>query len=117
SARSRASPRTMAKPIPTVHPVTNARLPRSFKSLTAFTLKVKSSSRVEPGKARVEIGLQILDVLETDMQAKCRSFRLPCGGGAVVLWVERKDQALETAPGIAHTEQAEAIEHRGNSLV
>jgi hypothetical protein len=28
-------PRAMVKPVPTVDPVTNARLPRSFKSMTA----------------------------------------------------------------------------------
>src|SRR5690349_7037130 len=109
SARSRARPRAMAKPIPTVDPVTNARLPRSFKSMTAFPLTVKSGSRVEPGKARVEIGLQILDVLEPDMQTQCRTLRVPCRCGAVVSRIEGNNKALEAAPRITHTEQAEAV--------
>lgn len=116
SARSRASPRAMAKPMPAVDPVIRARLPRSFKSMISVFPCGSAVSR-KPREAGLEIGLQVLDVLETYMETNRGARSSPRGRSAIIARVERQDEALEATPGIAHAEQADAVEHGGKRAV
>jgi len=59
---------------------------------------------IEPFEARLEIGLQILNVFEPGMDPERRSCRLPCRRRPVLARIERQDQALEAAPTIPHAE-------------
>ena len=67
---------------------------------------------LHPGKSRIEIGLEILGVLEPDLQAQARPAGIECRGGAVVLAIEGHDEALEPSPGISHRRRASA--HRAS---
>src|ERR1700733_1677020 len=74
-----------------------------------------SRRRPQPRKAAVEVGLQILDVLEPDAEthrrAAGRKARRGARGGAV----EGKGEAFIAAPGIADSKQLKAVEERGDS--
>ena len=65
--------------------------------------------RAEPP---VEVGLQILDVLEADAEANRRAAGGEARRGAGVRAVERNGEALVAAPRIAEAEQLEPIEER-----
>ncbi len=54
--------------------------------------------RVEGRKPALEIGLEILDILQPDVEPQGRAARRPLGGGAIARAVEWNDQALEAAP-------------------
>src|SRR3981081_4263341 len=71
---------------------------------------VRMLRRVERRKAPLEIGLQILDILQPDVEPQRRTARRPVGGRAVGRAVEGNGEALKTAPGITHAEQLECIE-------
>jgi hypothetical protein len=70
-----------------------------------------SSRRVQRRKATLEIGLEIVDVLQTDMKPQGRTARTPCGRGPIARTVERDDETFEAAPGKAHAEQIQGVEH------
>ena len=57
-----------------------------------------ASGGVEGVESAREVGLQILDVLQPDMQPQARSARRPFGGGAIIGAVEGNDETLEAAP-------------------
>src|SRR3954469_17036669 len=63
------------------------------------------------GEAGVEVGLEVVEVLEPDVQSQRWTGRLPLGRGPIARTIERNDQALEAAPGKAHPEQLEPVEH------
>src|ERR1700687_1550043 len=54
--------------------------------------------RVEGRKPALEIALEILDILQSDVKPQCGSARRPFGGRAVGGAVEWNDEALEAAP-------------------
>src|SRR5262245_58779352 len=68
-------------------------------------------------EARFEVGLEVFDLFEPAMQAERGALLLPGRRAAIAARIERQDQAFETAPGIAHPEQAELVEHRGELRV
>ena len=68
--------------------------------------------RRERGKAAGEIGRQVFDLLQADMEAQRRSPGSPFRGGAIARAIERDHQALVSAPRKAHAEQLERIEQR-----
>src|SRR5688572_7889296 len=53
----------------------------------------------------VEIGLEILEVLETDIEAKGRALRPPLGRRPIAGAVEGDHETFETAPRKAHAEE------------
>ena len=55
-------------------------------------------SGVEGLKPAFKIGLEILDILQSDVEPQGRSARRPFGGRAIGRAVERNDKALEAAP-------------------
>src|ERR1700750_1096003 len=61
--------------------------------------------RVERREAAREIGLEVLDILQPDMEAQRRTARRPGCRGAVRAAVEGNDEALAAAPGITHAAQ------------
>src|SRR5271169_604310 len=71
-----------------------------------------SHRRPEPREPPVEVGLQILDILEANAEADRRAARRPLGRGAVGRAIERDGEALVACPGIAETEELEPIEER-----
>ena len=73
---------------------------------------LRTPNGVHPREAAVEIGLQILDVLEADAEADRGSAGRPAGRGAVGRAVERHGEALVAAPGIAEAEELEPVEER-----
>src|SRR5262245_13215452 len=62
------------------------------------------------GDAAFEIGDQVVDIFEPDVEPHCRATRRPAGGGAQVRAVERDDEALVAAPGCADAEQRERVD-------
>src|SRR5262245_64133523 len=77
-------------------------------------LPAVSPRRGECGKAAFEIADQVVDVLESDVQAHRRPARRPCRRRADAGAVEWNGQALEAAPRRADAEQAELVEERVN---
>src|SRR5262249_48586849 len=63
-------------------------------------------------KSAIEIGDQIVHILEPDVKPDRRSARRPGGGGADLAAVERDGEALKAAPGCPHAEQGEGVEER-----
>ena len=59
----------------------------------------------------VEILDQVLRILEPDLQAQCRTARIPARDRARALGPRRNHQALEPAPAPAEAEEAHAVEH------
>jgi len=57
----------MAKPMPAVEPVTRGRFLRSFKAIGCSLFGESLRPAGKPREPGVEIGLQILDILEPDM--------------------------------------------------
>ena len=58
-----------------------------------------------------KIAFQIVDIFEADVETQGRTLRVPNGGGSCRLAVERHDQAFKAAPGVAHAENAQRIQH------
>ena len=61
-------------------------------------LAATALSRVEGRQSAIEVGLEISDVLQSDMEPQRRAARRPLGGGAVTRAIEGNDKALEAAP-------------------
>ncbi len=55
-------------------------------------------------KTALEIGLEVVDILQADVEPQRRAAGGPFGRGAIFIAVERDDEALEAAPGKAHAE-------------
>src|SRR6266849_1406013 len=70
----------------------------------------RASRGFECGKAAFEVADQIIDVLETDVEAHRGSAWRPGRGGAHVLAIERYREALVAAPGGADAEQRELVD-------
>src|SRR6266852_7247271 len=83
---------------------------RSCKCGAKACRSLPASRRIERRKTAFQIGLEVLDILKPDMEPQRRSFRRPYGGGSIVGAVEWDRQALETAPGIAHAVQFQAVQ-------
>ena len=87
-----------------------ARSPRGRWS--ALRALLVSSSGAVARERRGQIGLEVVDVLEPDMEpehvARCRPISPRCGS----FGMDRQAKALIAAPGPAHAEQLEAIDHR-----
>ena len=64
----------------------------------------------ERREAALEIGDQIVDILEPDMEAHRRAAGRPGGGAAHIVAIERDHQALEAAPRRADAEQRERVD-------
>jgi hypothetical protein len=60
--------------------------------------------RIEGRKPAFQIGLEIRNILEPDVEPQRRAARRPFGRGTVAVAIEGNRQALEAAPGIAHAE-------------
>src|SRR5215510_12617856 len=75
-------------------------------------LPAASARRGERGKAAFEIADQVVDVLESDVQAHRRAARRPFRRRADAGAVEWYSQALEAAPRRTDAEQAELVEKR-----
>src|SRR5215469_640606 len=75
-------------------------------------LPAASLSRGECGKAAFEIADQVVDVLESDVQAHRGPARRPFGRRADAGAIEWNGQALEAAPRRADAEQAELVQER-----
>src|ERR1700677_1166880 len=71
--------------------------------------------RSEPRETPLEVGLEVLDILEPDAEAHRRPPGRKARCGAAGLAVEGKGEAFVTAPGIAESEQLKAIEERRDS--
>src|SRR5882757_10458888 len=62
--------------------------------------RVRGSARgFQRRKSTLEIGLEVVDVFEPDMQPQRRPARCPFGRGAILVAVERDREALVAAPG------------------
>jgi hypothetical protein len=55
-------------------------------------------SGVESRKPALEIGFEVVNVLQPDVKPQCRAARRPFGGRAVGRAVKGNDEALEAAP-------------------
>src|SRR6202012_4512293 len=69
--------------------------------MTVRGKRSKSSCRVQPREAGVEIGDEIVDILEPGMEAQARA-AFPRRCAAQLLGMGRQHEALETAPTRAH---------------
>src|SRR5580704_6906665 len=72
---------------------------------------------VQPVEALGEVGLQILDVLEADMDAQQVLAVRPRHGGAVLVGMGRDHQAFVAAPARAHAEDVHAVQHRRQRIL
>src|SRR5918995_3846987 len=92
---------------------------RLFSRLRGRRLVLRRPCRraPEPREPRLEVALQILDILEPDMQPQRRACRAPFGGGAERGAVEGGDEALVAAPGGADAEELEVIDHGRDRLL
>ena len=84
---------------------------------TSFSANAEGQARligcgVERRKAALEIGFQVIDMFQPDMQPQRRPARRPFGGRAIAGAVERNDEAFKAAPRITHAEQFNGIEQR-----
>src|SRR6266446_8615144 len=61
-------------------------------------------------KSAIEIGLEVIDILQPDMKPQRRPAGRPFRRRAVGIAVEGNDEAFETAPRKAHAEQFDGIE-------
>src|SRR6266568_8670395 len=61
-------------------------------------LRVQVLSSVEGREPSFQIGLEILDILQPDVEPQCRTTRGPLGGRAVGRAVKWNDEAFEAAP-------------------
>src|SRR5688572_21260933 len=77
-------------------------------------MAVSSGNFAQPFQPRGEVGLQVVDIFEADMEADERALEFLRERPVIVC---RQDQALEPAPGIAQAEMLHAVEHGGNGLV
>src|SRR5262245_43658139 len=64
------------------------------------------------GEAALEIGGEVADVLQADMEAQGRAARIPPRRRAILRAIEPDGEALVAAPGKAHAEQGQRIEKR-----
>src|SRR5260221_10789462 len=62
------------------------------------SLRVRVLSSVEGLEPSFQIGLEILDILQPDVEPQCRTTRRPFGGRAVGRAVKWNDEAFEAAP-------------------
>src|SRR6516162_5097791 len=69
-----------------------------------------SASGRQSRKAALEVGDQIIYILEADMKPHGRPARRPGGGGAYLGAVERDGEVLDSAPGGADAEQGQRVE-------
>jgi hypothetical protein len=61
-------------------------------------------SGIESREAAFEIGLEVLDILQSDVEPQGRAAGRPFGGCTIARAVEWNDEALEAAPRVAHAE-------------
>ena len=71
---------------------------------------------VQPVEALGEVGLEILDVLQANVNAQDVLVLRPRHGGAVVVGMGGDHQALVAAPARAHAEDVHAVEHGGERV-
>src|SRR5215475_11179311 len=83
----------------------------AFAGMTVNKDRAMSSRRVQPLEAGVEIGDEIVDILEPGMEAQTRP-AVPGRGAAQPLGMGRQHEALEAAPARAHAVEFVAVEHR-----
>src|SRR5208337_4431066 len=86
---------------------------RSGRLEGSLILRSPRSGRLEGRhalKSALQVGLQILDVLEADAEADGRAARRPAGRGAVGCAVEGNRQTFVAAPGSAEAEELEPVE-------
>src|SRR5688572_22040882 len=74
---------------------------------------VRRPVAIEP---RAEVGLEVLEILKTHMDAEHVAALVPIDGGADAFGVDGQAQALISTPGIAHPEQLKVVDHFRHSL-
>ena len=62
------------------------------------TMSTETLNSVECRKATIEVGFEIVDVLQPDVEPQGRSTRRPFGRRTIVRTVKRNHKALEAAP-------------------
>ena len=70
-------------------------------------------NRAETGEGLGEFGFEVGDVFEANVEAQRRAGGGPAGRGAVGRGIEGDDEAFKAAPGIAHAEKFQSVEHGG----
>src|SRR5712664_1581868 len=76
-----------------------------------------ASARPQPLESPLEIGEQILHVLEPRVYPEARPLVRPLGRSARLARIEGHDQALEPAPGRADSVELQAVDHRAERAV
>src|SRR4051794_4890475 len=87
-----------------------------YRSLGSPIVRSGVVRPVQPVETLGEIGLEILDVLQADMDAQDVLVLGPRYGGPVVVGMSRDHQALVAAPARAHAEDVHAVEHGGQRV-
>src|SRR5262245_39428502 len=78
----------------------------------------RHSSRLFHGSKRcLEIGYQVIRILEADVHPYRRTARLPGRGGADPLGIGDLDEAFEAAPARAYAEELECVDERCGGLL
>src|SRR5262249_49015248 len=70
----------------------------------------------EPDEPFVQIGQQVVGILEADVQPNDRPRVRPLGRGAAYPRIDRSNQALGSAPAGADAEVPHAVHHRADRL-
>ena len=65
-------------------------------------MSTETLNSVECRKATIEVGFEIVDVLQPDVEPQGRSTRRQFGRRTIVRTVKRNHKALEAAPPVVH---------------
>lgn len=77
---------------------------REIAEIRAESCLATPLSGIESREAAFEIGLEVLDILQSDVEPQGWAAGRPFGGCTIARAVEWNDEALEAAPRVAHAE-------------
>ena len=71
---------------------------------------VEASGGRQRRKTTLEIGLELVDILQADVEPQRRPAGGPFGRGAIFIVAERNDEAFKAAPRKARAEQPDGLD-------